>query len=77
MWVDTGSGDVLKLAYQGATMTGAPAEVEEIFSDYREVDGIRVPFKTKILQNGKDFAELTLSEAAYNSGLEQEVLSKP
>ena len=77
LWVDAGSGDVLKLAYQGAAMTGAPAEVEEIFSDYREVDGIRVPFKTKILQNGKDFAELTLSEAAYNSGLEKEALSKP
>ena len=58
-------------------MSGALAEVEEIFSDYREVDGIRIPFKIKILQNGKDFAELTLSEAAYNSGLEKEALSQP
>ena len=77
LWIDSSSGDILKSAYQGAAMSGAPAEVEEIFSDYREVDGIRIPFKTKILQNGKDFAELTLSEAAYNSGLDQETLSKP
>ena len=77
LWIDSSSGDVLKSAYQGAAMSGAPAEVEEIFSDYREVDGIRIPFKTKILQNGKDFAELTVSEAAYNSGLEKEVLSQP
>ena len=77
LWIDSSSGDILKTAYQGAAMSGAPAEVEEIFSDYREVDGIRIPFKTKILQNGKDFAELTVSEAAYNSGLEKEVLSQP
>ncbi len=77
LWIDSASGDVLKTAYAGAAMSGAPAEVAEIFSDYREVDGIRVPFQTKILQNGKDFAELTVSEAAYNSGLEKEALSKP
>ena len=77
LWIDSASGDVLKTAYAGAAMSGAPAEVEEIFSDYREVDGIRVPFQTKILQNGKDFAELTVSEASYNSGLEKEALAKP
>lgn len=77
LWVDFVSGDILKIAYSGVTMSGAPAEVEEIFSDYRKVDEINIPFKTKVLQNGEDFGQLILSKITYNSGLDKKKLSRP
>ena len=77
LWVDSESGGVLKSVHQGSASGGGPAEIEQIYSDYREVDGIRVPFETQVNQNGKEFAILTLTEVIYNSGLDAEALSKP
>ena len=77
LWVDSESGGVLKSFHQGSAAGGGPAGIEEIYSDYREVDGIRIPFETQVNQNGKEFAVLTLTEVIYNSGLDAETLSKP
>ena len=54
---------------------GSPA-IEEIFSDWREVDGLKAPFKIVIQQDGKKFAESTVQEYKFNSGLKVEELSK-
>ena len=77
LWVDSESGAVLKSVHQGSAAGGGPARIEQIYSDYREVDGIRIPFKTQVNQNGREFATLTLTEVIYNSGLDAETLSKP
>ena len=61
LWVDSESGGVLKSVHQGSAAGGGPARIEQIYSDYREVDGIRIPFKTQVNQNGKEFATLTLT----------------
>ncbi len=76
LWVDSESGGVLKSVHQGSA-GGGPAEIEQVYSDYREVGGIRVPFKTQVNQDGKEVGALTLTEVIYNSGLDAETLSKP
>jgi len=76
LWVDSESGDIVKSVHQGSAGDG-PVEIEQVYSDYREVDGIRIPFKTQVNQDGKEVAALALTEVVYNSGLDAETLSKP
>jgi zinc protease len=77
LYIDAASGEVLKKVYSGQAMTGPPAKVEEVYEDFREVNGIRVPFKTVTFQNDQKFAETRLTDLQYNSGLKAEDLAKP
>jgi zinc protease len=70
------SGLPAKMMYTGDAMGGAAAPVEEDLSDWRYVDGIKLPFATTIVQNGKKFAEVKVQDYKINSGLTTEELSK-
>jgi zinc protease len=71
LMVDEATGMPLKTSYPGSQGT-----IEESWSDLREVDGIKVPFKIKVTQNGKNFAEVTVQELKVNTGVTEEQLSK-
>jgi zinc protease len=77
LWIDAESGEMVKQTYQSSAITGAPSQVEQIFSDYRDVDGLRVPFKVTVLANGEEFAQVEVSEILYNTGLDKDALLKP
>ncbi len=64
-----------KLSYDGEGMAG-PTSVDESFSDWRDVGGVKVPYKASIVQGGKKFADVTVQEYKINSGLKAEDLSK-
>jgi len=66
------SGLPLKRIYSSA----GPVEVEETFSDWREVDGVRLPHKSVVTQGGKPAAESTIQEWKLNGGLKPEELSQ-
>ena len=74
--VDEKTGLPLKVMYQGAAMGGPPQPVEEVYSDWREVGGVRVPYKWTIVQGGKKFGDVTVQEYKINSGLTDQELSK-
>jgi len=50
--VDDNTGLPLKLSY-----AGPQGVIEETFSDFRDVAGIKIPFKISITQAGRKFAE--------------------
>ena len=50
--------------------------MEETFSDWRDVDGVRLPFQWSILQGGKKFAGATVQDYKINSGLTAETLGQ-
>jgi predicted Zn-dependent peptidase len=77
LWIDEQSGDLLKQRYQSSAITGAPSEVEQIFSDYRDSDGLRSPFKVTVLANGEEFAQVEVGEIRYNTGLDKAAMMKP
>jgi len=62
--------------YRVAGMGGAPAEVVETYSDWRDVNGIKMPFKIAVEQNGKRFADAVVAEYKFNTGLKAEEISK-
>jgi zinc protease len=72
---DDATGLPLRQTYQEPGMGGAPSEVKETFSDWRAMDGIKLPFKVLIEQNGTK-ADVTVSEIKVNTGLTAEELSK-
>jgi zinc protease len=64
-----------KLAYQQSPAEGGTA-VEEIFSDWRDVDGLHLPFQRSVMQGGKKFAVVTIQDYKINSGLTAEALGQ-
>jgi zinc protease len=73
--VDEKTGIPAKVAYQQSAAEGGSA-VEEVFSDWREVNGIQLPFQWTVMQGGKKFAGVTVQDYKINSGLMPETLAK-
>ena len=73
--VDGVTGLPVKVDYERAGMTGA-VQVEETFSDWRDVNGIKVPFERSVTQDGKKFVDVHVRECKINTGVTPEELSK-
>ena len=69
--VDEKTGIPLKIIYEGSQ-----GPVEQVYSDWRDVNGIRLPFQWTIMQGGKKFASATIADYKVNSGLTQEEIGK-
>ena len=68
LFVDKQTGEVIKKMFVGDTPTGL-AQVEELFSDFRTVDGYNWPFVKRVLRNGKFALESTTYGMKFNVGL--------
>jgi zinc protease len=73
---DPSTGLPQKIAYASIAMAGQPEPVEEDYSDFRDVGGVKTPFHIEILQGGKKFAVLAVRDYKINTGLKPEDLSK-
>jgi zinc protease len=58
------------------TYSEGPNSSEEIFSDWRDADGLKLPFKIEVQQGGNKVADVTISEYKINTGLKAEELSQ-
>jgi zinc protease len=70
--VDEKTGMPAKTSYQEA----GQGIISQIFSDWRNVDGIRLPFEWTTTRDDKKFATVKIDSYKINSGLTPEVLSK-
>ena len=73
--LDPATGLPRALSYNGAGPEG-PIKVEETYSDWRDVNGVKAPFKIAIQQDSKKFADVAIEGYKINSGLTSEQLSK-
>ena len=73
---DPETGLPRRVTYDTPQAIGAPLYTEDIYEDYHEVDGIKMPFKITINQSGRKFAETTVGEYRLNSGLKPMDLSR-
>jgi zinc protease len=74
--MDPATGLPLKIRYEGVARSGPPPVTEETWSDFREVAGIKVPFKITITQGGRKYADVTVTDFRVNSGLKLTDLDK-
>ncbi|MGH9558930.1 MAG: M16 family metallopeptidase [Bryobacteraceae bacterium] len=83
----SGGGNRVKIEFDPATGLPAreeyvepgpngPAQIVETFSDWREVSGVKVPFKSSIEQNGNKLIESSIENYKFNTGLKAEELSQ-
>ncbi|MGH9238711.1 MAG: insulinase family protein [Vicinamibacterales bacterium] len=50
---------------------------EEVFSDYRFVSGIRVPFETQLMQNGQAVMKRTITKVSFNEPIPDNLFIRP
>jgi len=67
LYVNAQNSIPVMLSYQGTNMMGAPVASEEVFSDFREVAGIKLPFKSVTNQDGKKAQETIAEEIEINT----------
>jgi argininosuccinate lyase len=60
--------------YQAA---GEGAEVAQTFADWRDVDGIKMPYRITFEQSGKKVATAEVDEYKFNTGLKAEDVNRP
>jgi len=44
---------------------------EDVYSDFRDLGGVKYPFKTVITQSGRKFADVLVTDARVNTGIRQ------
>ncbi len=54
---------------------GGPLEITETFSDWRDVNGIKVPFERSGAQDGRQFSSVRILEFRFNTGITAQQLS--
>ena len=76
VFVDAATGELGAKRYMG-TLTGAPGELTEVYSDYQSIDGVRLPAKTVMMMGGQAAAESNTSGVKLNPGLADSIFAKP
>jgi len=59
------------------TMNGTPMEIEAYMTDYRDVDGYKMPFNTEQRAGGQTFMTLEMDKVEANVDLDDSLFSKP
>ncbi len=68
---------IVRQTYSTPGPDGRPAQAEELFSDYRKVSGIDVPFKATVLRNGQQILERTLKSVTFNTTIDPMLFQQP
>jgi zinc protease len=72
---DPSTGLPAREMYQQTGPQGA-AQMEDVFSDWRDAGGFKMPFKATTEQNGAMLRETVVTEYKFNTGLKLEDLSR-
>jgi zinc protease len=70
-------GLIAKQAFSAPGPDGRPLQVEEIFSDYRLVSGVRVPFQAQLRRDGQPVMTRTLKNVTINASLAPSLFARP
>jgi hypothetical protein len=56
---------------------GATGEVVQVYTDFREVDGVTYPFKVTSTFNGDPFTSATTQELTFNAAVAEGAFAAP
>lgn len=68
---------ISRLSYSAPGPDGRPLQADEAFSEYRNVDGIRIPFKATMSHNGRPILDRTLTKVTLNAPVDQALFTRP
>jgi hypothetical protein len=75
-YVDPQTGHILRTSAQTMGM-GGPAEQVVDYSEWKEVEGMNLPFKLKIKQGGNDSGSEDIQELQINPAVDPKLFEKP
>jgi zinc protease len=76
LWIDPATGLITKSTYR-VSAGGGELSAEEIYSDYRDVNGLKVAFKTELRREGAPAVERTVRKYEFNVPIDSRIFSKP
>jgi predicted Zn-dependent peptidase len=71
-FLDPQTNLVTKIAFETGGQT-----TEAVYTDYREVSGIKIPYQTNVSQNGQPFVQFKYSEVQVNAQVDEGLFKKP
>ena len=74
--MDPSTGLPAKASYKAPGMGGAVVDVGQIYSDWRDASGFKMPYKAETQQAGKKVSSITVTEYKFNTGLTEAEISK-
>ncbi len=75
--IDPATGRILSLAYRGTNPMGAPGDLEQRFSDFRDVDGLMLPFASATTFNGEPMLSGTVESSEVDVEVEDSQFEQP
>jgi zinc protease len=58
-----------RVLYEMARTGGPPITAEETWSDFQEIAGVKVPHKITVIEGGRKYAEMKVTDFKVNSGI--------
>ena len=71
-FLDPQTSLVIKVAFESNGQ-----QTEAVYTDYREVSGIKIPFQTNVSQNGQPFVQIKYSDVQVNAPVDEGLFKKP
>jgi predicted Zn-dependent peptidase len=76
LFLDATTGLPLKKSY-AAELMGQPGKVDEVYGDYRDIGGVKVPFRVTLFSDGKKVGDLKVTDVKFNTNVEDSIFKKP
>jgi hypothetical protein len=76
LYFDQQTGQLVKIARR-AHEGGAAASKEYLYSDYKAIDGARLPMRETVFVNGRKFSEVSYSDYQLPRAHDEKAFSKP
>jgi hypothetical protein len=68
---------IVRQSFTTAGPEGKPVQADEVFSDYRRVDGVQVPFRADVRHAGRVILSRTLTQVALNTTIDDTLFARP
>ena len=68
---------IARQSFSAAGPEGKPVQADEMFSDYRRVDGVQVPFRADVRRGGQVILSRTLTNVALNTPVDDALFVRP
>ncbi len=75
-FVDPQTGRVLRVSHQAMDMSGPVQRVRD-YSDWRTVDGITLPFKSRITTDGQESGSAEATQVEFNPAIDPKLFERP
>jgi zinc protease len=70
-------GSIVKQSFSAPGPDQTPLTVEEAFSDYRTVSGVRIPFSAQLSHDGQPIIKRTLTNVTINGSVADTLFARP